>query len=131
MNKVCREYLRQVRKSLRCTYKERKQLLSGLETELEDAFLSEPGLAAADLTARFGTPEAVAEELMAALPEGTAGKYETARRKKWMAAAAACLVVIAMLVGYLAWLGSIDVDVSKTEEHITYETHYIIEEDNP
>lgn len=110
MNKICREYLRQVRKSLRCTYKERKRLLSGLEAELTEAFPPETYPTMADLTARFGAPEAMAVELMTALPEGAAAEHQKKRRKKWMIATAACIVVIAMLVGYLAWLGSVEVD---------------------
>lgn len=129
MNKACKEYLRQVRKSLRCACKERKQLLSGLEAELEDAFLSEPGLTAVDLTARFGTPKAMAVELQSALPEKVVANYQKGRRKMWMIATAACVVVIAMLIGYLAWLGSIEVDVSKTEESVYVDSRYKEETD--
>lgn len=110
MNKVCREYLRQVCKSLRCTYKERKRLLSGLEVELTEAFPPETSSTMADLTARFGAPDAMAVELLTALPEGGAAEHQENRRKKWMIATAACIAVIVMLMGYLIWLESVEVD---------------------
>ena len=72
MNEVCREYVRQVEASMACSRRNRGKLLSGFERELEEAFPDDAAPAVAELTARFGTPEALAAELMAALPEGAA-----------------------------------------------------------
>lgn len=126
MNKVCKEYLRQVGQALHCPRRERKRLLSGLETELAEAFPAE-SCPAADLTAHFGPPEAMAAELQSALPEKVMANYQKGRRKKWMIATAACVVVIAILVGYLAWLGSIDVHYI-VDEGIIVETDSVYEE---
>ncbi len=118
MNRGCRDYLRRVGRAMNCPRRERKRLLAGFVPELEEAFPTDTAPTAADLTARFGAPAALAAELQDALPQGAAENYQRQRRKRWMAATAACVVIIALLVGYLAWLASIDVDVSKTETEI-------------
>ena len=131
MNQTCKEYLRQVGRAMGCPRAERKRLLSGFEHELEEVFPDGTAPAMDELTARFGTPETLAAELQRALPENAAANYQMARRRRWMAATAACLIVIALLVGFLFWLKSIDVYVPPQDEEIIYGTHYVIEEDNP
>lgn len=125
MNKACRKYLRQVARAMGCPRADRDRLLSGFRHELEEAFPAGTAPALDELTARFGTPRALADELMTALPEGTAAKYEASRRKKWRTAAVAGAVVIALLIGYLAWLASIDVYVPPQDVEITYTDEYI------
>lgn len=122
MNENCKEYLRQVGRAMRCPRADRKRLLSGFEPEVEEAFPDGTAPAMDDLTARFGTPEALAAELQRALPENAAANYQRSRRKRWMAATAACVVVIALLVGFLFWLKSIDVYVPLQDERVFYET---------
>lgn len=125
MNENCKEYLRQVGRAMRCPRAERKRLLSGFEPEVEEAFPDGTAPAMADLTARFGTPETLAAELQHVLPENAAANYQRARRRRWMAATAACLIGIALLVGFLFWLKSIDVYVPPQNEEITYTDEYI------
>ena len=128
MNKIYTDYLRQVGQAMSCPRREQKRLLSGFTRELEDAFPPEAAPTMADLTARFGSPGAMAAELQSALPEHAAADYQKGRRKKWMIATAACAAVIALLIGYLIWLGSNDVYIPPQNERITYETHYIVED---
>lgn len=120
MKDPCAAYLRRVGRSLCCPREDRQHLLAGLEAEIREAFPSGIYPETKELAARFGAPQTMAEELMAALPEGVQVEYQKKRRKRWIIATAACLVVIAMLIGYLAWLASIDVDVSKTTYEIVY-----------
>lgn len=122
MKDPCAAYLRRVSRSLCCPREDRQHLLAGLEAELYETFPAGTHPEMTELTARFGAPQTMAEELMAALPEGVQAGYQKKRRKRWMVATAVCLAVIAMLIGYLAWLASIDVDVTKTETYIVYVT---------
>lgn len=119
----CARYLRQVGRRLRCPKAERERLLAGVAAELEDVAAAEGELSIAAITAKFGQPEELAADLGSLIPQEAQDRATRCRRRGIFAGFGACILIIGLLVGYLAWLASIDVHYIDTE--IVVETRYI------
>jgi len=119
----CALYLRQVGRRLRCPKAERKQLLAEVAAEIEDAFSVEGELSIAAITAKFGQPEDLATDLELLVPQEVQDRATRCRRRGIFVGFGACILVIGLLVGYLAWLASIDIHYIDTE--VVVETRYI------
>lgn len=118
MSSPYRAYLRQVERELRCARLEKARLLRMLEIEMAEGASDPAVLSADELVQRFGPPETAAGQLQEALPPEAVKRHTSRRQRRFAATIAACVCVIALLAGYLVWLGSIDVDVTYTKEII-------------
>ena len=100
----CALYLRQVGRRLRCPKAERRELLAGLASAITDVFPDLPVPTLASLTAHFGSPQSMAQELEGALPSEKVEGY-LVRRKFWtrLGLAVGALILL-LLVGYIIWL---------------------------
>ncbi len=98
----CARYLDQVKRKLQCPRDERGKILSGLEAEIAEARGEDPAITAEGLTAQFGTPEAVAQELNGTLSAETVEAY--GRRRAWAIRALAVLAA-ALALTAIFWFG--------------------------
>lgn len=89
-------YLRQVERRLRCAKAERKRLLAGLESELNEAAAQMPELTMAQLEERFGRPQTVAAELEEALEPGVVIAHEKSQNQ--LKRVLAALLALALLL---------------------------------
>lgn len=109
MGDPCVSYLKQVALGLYCSREEKNRLLAGLQAEIEEAFPAGEIPTAEKLIARFGAPSDMAAELQSALPGEEAARSRRRLRNRLCAGLAACAMVIALLVGYLAHIASIEI----------------------
>ena len=125
MGDPSKRYLRQVGRRLYCAKEEKVQLLDGLRAEMADVFSPGETLTVAKLSARLGTPADVAAELQGALSDGEAGRRLKRRHRRLGCGLTACVLVIALLVGWLVWLANIDVHYVIYENPVVDEWHQI------
>lgn len=95
-DKALRRYYRAIRKRLLCPARLRRRTLEQLQSGVEDFLDAHPGADMAQVTAHFGTPEQVADDVLSALEPRELRRY--ARRVHVVRA-----VVVALLAGLLIW----------------------------
>ena len=100
LDKALRRYYRAIRKRLLCPARLRRRTLEQLQSGVEDFLDAHPGADMAQVTARFGTPEQVADDVLSALEPRELRRY--ARRVH-----VARAVVAALLAGLVIWYGTI------------------------
>lgn len=128
MGDPCVSYMKQVGRGLCCSREEKTRLLSGLRTEIGEAFPAGKTPTAEEISARFGAPSDMAAELQSALSEEEVARCRKRRRTRLCAGLAACAMVIILLVGYLVHLANVDIQVSPVKENIVYEDQIITED---
>lgn len=103
-NKAARRYLRQVRRLLPCSPRERKRITEALQRSLEAYLMERPEATLPEIQARFGSPESVASMCLqeSALP--TTVKQLRLRRRIWLLASSIALVILLTWVGYLIYI---------------------------
>lgn len=122
------DYLRQVESKLRCPKLERIRLLRTLKYEMTLEITDCDSLSEDQLVRRFGTPEDAAAQLSEMLPHGTEEQYYAKRKRRWIIAFAVCFCAVAILVGRLIWISSVDVDVTNTDESVTISDRHEVED---
>lgn len=115
MKDPCADYIRQVRRYMSCPGWEKKRLLSGLESEMAEAF---PGgaLSVSAVVSRFGPPLTTARELEAGLPPERLEQYVCQKRLLTRVALTCAAVIVILSVSFYVYLFSIG----------TFNTTYIV-----
>lgn len=94
-NPAIRTYCQQVRRGLELPWRHKRQLLEGLERELEEQFSSAEEITAEDLYERAGSPEDVTMALMEGIDEKDRAQYRAQRK---LLVRAVLVTLIAMLI---------------------------------
>lgn len=105
----CEIYLEQVEHMLYCEQADKNRLLSGFRQEMLESFSDASELTEAQIIQHYGSPEAVAQELQAALPTSNIMKMSQRHKlRMWLGIIAAVLAVV-LACSYIAWQNKIDV----------------------
>lgn len=97
MKKEVNQYLKQVERLLVAPRAERKRLIEALCSDMEDYAENHPGADMDELYAHFGTPQKIADEMLAAQPPAKLRRY--VRRHSWAKALLILLVVVVLGAG--------------------------------
>jgi len=98
-----------------CPGWEKKRLLSGLESEMAEAF-PDGALSVSAVVGRFGSPLATARELEAGLPPERLERYVCQKRLLTRIALICAAIIVVLSIVFYVYLFSIG----------TFNTHYII-----
>ena len=119
MNTCSRQYIQQLKRSLRCCGATKKRLLQQFRDKL-DGFLEEtPSPNRQTLEEAFGPPEEMAKVLMETVSAGEKNRFR--RQKLWLRGAVAVLVAAFLaLTVYIYTMKEIPVSVEEASHTETY-----------
>lgn len=100
LEKEIEQYLKQVERLLVAPRAERKQLMEALRSDMWDYLEAHPGAEPDELCAHFGTPQKIADEMLASLPPAKLRGF--VRRHSWARILLILLVVVILGAG-LTW----------------------------
>ncbi len=114
-NSVIRAYCQRVGKALELPRKPKRNLLKGLEKELEDRFSSVDGLTLEALCMAVGTPEESAAALMECIDEKERIQYRTRCRRIAKFAIVGLVILSILVTAYFTYMTRYDVKYAEVK----------------
>lgn len=116
-----RTYCRSARGQLRCGREQRQKFERYDKAGVQDYLQEKPDASWAEIEQALGVPADAVELYMSTLPEGTAEHWISARRLRFRLGIAATCLVVALLIGCLAFFSITDgILVFESKETVIY-----------